>query len=65
MTNSMKVYATIVKLQDILQSLEGAVDKQYWPDSLKKARALINNAEQSEAQAVAKQALNKSIREAA
>jgi hypothetical protein len=57
MTNSMKVYAAIVRLQDILTILDSTVDQEYWPDALKKAKTLINNAEYNEAQVVAKQAL--------
>ena len=59
MTNSMKVYEAIIKIQDTLQVLENSVDKQYWPDALKKATTLINNAEYNEAQVVARQALHR------
>ena len=58
MTNSMQVYKAVVKIQDILNDLEN-IDKEYWPDSLKKARTMINNAEYNLAQTVAKQALHK------
>ena len=59
MTNSMKVYEAIIKIQDTLKVLEDNVDKQYWPDALKKAKTLINNAEYNEAQVVARQALHR------
>jgi Fe-S cluster biosynthesis and repair protein YggX len=55
----MKVYEAIIKIQDTLQVLENSVDKQYWPDALKKATTLINNAEYNEAQVVARQALHR------
>jgi hypothetical protein len=61
MTNSMKVYAAIVQMQTILMNLDATVDQGYWPDALKKAKTLINNAEYNEAQVVAKQALNRAL----
>jgi len=65
MTNSMKVYAAIIKIQNILMTLDATVDQGYWPDALKKAKTLVNNAEYNEAQVVAKQALNEALKEAA
>lgn len=65
MTNSMKVYAAIIEIQNILMTLDATVDQGYWPDALKKAKTLVNNAEYNEAQVVAKQALNKALKEAA
>lgn len=58
MTNDMRVYKTVIQIQDILNDLSD-IDLQYWPESLKKARALINNAEFNLAQIVAKQALHR------
>jgi hypothetical protein len=55
----MKVYEAIIKIQETLQDLENSVDKQYWPDALKKAKTLISNAEYNEAQVVARQALHR------
>jgi hypothetical protein len=63
MTNSMQVYKTIAELQNLLLTLEATVDRQYWPDALKKAWTLINNAEYNQAQVVAKQALHKAAQE--
>ena len=65
MTNSMKVYAAIIEIQNILMTLDATVDQGYWPDALKKAKTLVNNAEYNEAQVVAKQALNKALEETA
>lgn len=65
MTNSMKVYAAIIEIQNILMTLDATVDQGYWPDALKKAKTLVNNAEYNEAQVVAKQALNKALKETA
>ena len=65
MTNSMKVYAAIIEIQNILMTLDETVDQGYWPDALKKAKTLVNNAEYNEAQVVAKQALNKALKETA
>jgi len=63
MTNSMKVYAAIIEIQNILMTLDATVDQGYWPDALKKAKTLVNNAEYNEAQVVAKQALHKTQKE--
>ena len=63
MTNSMKVYAAIIEIQNILMTLDATVDQGYWPDALKKAKTLVNNAEYNEAQVVAKQALHKAQKE--
>ena len=59
----MKVYAAIIEIQNILMTLDATVDQGYWPDALKKAKTLVNNAEYNEAQVVAKQALHKAQKE--
>jgi hypothetical protein len=62
MTNSMRVYKAVVEIQDIFNYLDNNTHlNEYWPDSLKKARTLINNAEYNLAQTVAKQALQKEV----
>jgi len=62
MTNSMQVYKAVVEILDIMDQLENSnIDKKYWPDSLKKARTMIKNAEYNLAQTVAKQALHKEV----
>lgn len=65
MTNSMKVYATIKRMQDELLKLEIAVDGDYWPSSLKKVGALLSNAEFNQAKVVAEQALHRATQGAA
>jgi hypothetical protein len=59
----MKLYAAIIEIQNILMTLDATVDQGYWPDALKKAKTLVNNAEYNEAQVVAKQALHKAQKE--
>lgn len=64
MTNSMKVYKTVKDMQDSLTILDSlAVDKAYWPESLKKVERLLSNAEFNLAQTVAEQALHRATKD--
>ena len=63
MTNSMKIYAAISEIQQILLTLQNTTDEAFWPNSLKKAQSLISNAEYNQAQAVARQALADATKE--
>lgn len=64
MTNSMKVYKAVRDMQDILNSLDTVVDKQYYPASLKKVGSMLSNAEFNLAQVIAQQALHRATSEA-
>lgn len=64
MTNSMTVYKTVMDMQDLLTVLNSNnIDRDYWPDSLKKVESLLRNAEYNLAQTVAQQALHKALKE--